>query len=105
LKEPIEEEATRSGRAAGESKGELVHVAVRMLRADSALVSSKQPPFQQGRDPVNARHDFVRRAPKARRSSDLVLVTLRPKINVTLPAVHVDRRPGDNNTASEQDHT
>jgi len=58
LREAKEELAPTLGSSAIEAERELIQIIVKVLMADRSLVSSNQPPFEQGDHTVNPWHQL-----------------------------------------------
>jgi hypothetical protein len=93
LNEPEKQFATMLGSATVEAKGELVQVVVQMRVADGALMSAKQPSFEQRDHAVNARQQFGGEfVVSAKERDPMVVPDLDPVVPVPAIGVHFAAR-------------
>ena len=92
LKEPTKELASAPGTAPIEAEGEFVRIVVEMLSREAALVGAQQPPLEEARNQVHARHHLVSRSSAPGDVRDLVLVPLAAELRVAAPGIGVNRR-------------
>src|SRR3974390_2398005 len=59
LEQTVEQQSTRSRRAAVETECEFVHVVVQIVRLNRSLVRAKQPALQQRSNSVGQRQEIV----------------------------------------------
>jgi hypothetical protein len=92
LEQAVEEQAAMSRAAVVEAERELRQVVVEVLGADGALVGAEQPALEQRGDPVDTRHDHVRRVACMRDRGRVVDVASAAEPVVAAVVVGVDDR-------------
>jgi hypothetical protein len=94
LKQSVEEHAASFRMPSVEAEGELVEVVRQMLVTDGPLMRAEDPPFQECRDSMDSRHEFVGKLLAALDVCDLVSIPIGAQGVVPGPPIGVDRRTG-----------